>query len=156
MSEQELAPNVQSAIERAKARVASTAIVFDRTYFGEPFEFRFLPTLNQAALEIVSRVQKMATSTEPDVMAQLQELLNFMDVMATDETAQVVAELGRSGVMTLNDLVDLQMAVVESITARPTTRSSSSPAGSSESGETSMASAPVGASTPQPSPLTAS
>lgn len=151
-----LSPDVQAAIERAKARVAETTIRLDRTYFDEAFSFHFLPTLNQPALEIVSRVQGMSKQAEPDVVKQLEALLDFMDVMATDETAETIATLGRAGIMQIDDLVELQMDVVEQVTSRPTTRSSSSADGSSTSGESSTASAPTEASTRPPSPSTVS
>lgn len=138
------------ALDRARARVADEAIEFTRDYFGESFTFRFLPTMTQPAMEIVARVQALASETgKANVMEQLRAVLDFMDAMATDETGELIAEAAESGVMTINDLVELQMAVVSAVAGRPTTRSSSSPDGSPESGASSTASAPALASTPQ-------
>lgn len=151
-----LPPEMQAAIDRAQARVEASALRLTRTYFDEEFTFLFLPTLNQDALSIVTTVQRLSSNSEPDLTAQLDALLDFMDVMAMQDTSALIAQLGRAGIMTINDLVDLQMAVVGSVAGRPTTRSSSAPTGSSPSGESSTAGAPTEDSTQQPSLSTGS
>lgn len=135
------------SIERARLKVAESAHVITRTYFGEEFEFRFLPTLSQPALEIVAEVQTLANA-DANIAEMFRNLIAFMDAMATTETAELIAELARAGAMTVNDLVDLQQTVVELVADRPTTRSSSSESGLPSPGPTSTASAPLAASTP--------
>lgn len=136
-----LSQAAQQAVARAKQRVSESANVIEREYFGETFEFRFLPTISQPALEIVSRVQELGDS-DRTLADRLHLLLGFMDAMATDETAELIAELARAGVMTINDLVEVQQEIVTLVSARPTTRSSSSEPGSQSPGPTSTASAP--------------
>jgi hypothetical protein len=144
-----LTPEQRLAIDRARARVAEQSIHIELVLFDELFEFEFKPTMTQPALDIVARVQEMASSSNATVSDQLRAVMDFMDAMATDSTAELIAQLAHDGIMTINDLVNLQMQVVEQVAGRPTTRSSSSAGGSPESGESSTASAPALASTPQ-------
>lgn len=129
------------SIERARQRVAESAHVVRRTYFDEEFEFRFLPTISQPAMEIVGRVQELSKGGAGNVAEQLHLLIEFMDAMATDETALLIAELARSGIVTINDLIELQQVIVAEVADRPTTRSSSSESGLPSPGPTSTASA---------------
>lgn len=133
-----MTPKQLTAIQRAKDRVAGSAISLDRTYFDEPFTFTFLPTLTQPALQIISQVQN---APETDVMKQFDWLVQFVDVMATAETGELIAQLSTDGIMTINDLVDVQQAVISAVAARPTMRSSSSADGSPSTGSPSTASA---------------
>ena len=126
-----LTPTQLSAIQRAKERVAESAISLDRTYFDEPFTLTFLPTLTQPALEIISQVQ---SAPADDVMKQFDWLVRFLDLMATEETGQLIAELSIAGIMSIGDLVEVQQAVISAVAARPTMRSSSSADGSPSTG----------------------
>ncbi len=137
LSEKQLA-----AIDRARGRIAEKALVVERTYFEESFEFRFLPVISQPAMTIVGEVQKLAGNN--DMLAeQLNHMLDFMDTMALPDTAILISELARSGIMSINDLVDLQQEVVTQVAGRPTSRSSSSESGSPSPGQSSTASAPA-------------
>jgi len=133
-----LTPKQLTAIQRAKERVAGSAISLDRIYFDEPFTFTFLPTLTQPALEIISQVQNAPAT---DVMKQFDWLVKFIDVMATEETGELIAQLSTAGIMTIGDLVDVQQAVISAVAARPTMRSSLSADGSPSTGSPSTASA---------------
>ena len=143
----------QQAFDRAKNRVAESALEFDRTYFGEPFKFKFLPTMSQPAMEVVARVQGLAQAQE-NMTVLFTAITDFMDLMAMDDTGELIGELGRAGIMTVRDLIELQQAVVQAVAARPTERSSSSGTGSSPTGPALMASAPTGTSTQAPWPST--
>lgn len=145
-----LTPKQLEAIERAKDRVAESALSFTRTYFDEEFTFKFLPTMNQPALEIIANVQ---SSSGANVMEQFGWLVKFMDVMAAGETGELIGSLATAGIMDMNDLVELQQEVISAISGRPTLRSSSSPDGSPSVGSPSTASAPPVESTQPVSPL---
>ena len=118
--------------------------------------FRFRPSMSTDALRVVARITALVNQDETNVGAQLDGLLDFMDAMATGETAELIATLGREGIMQIGDLVDLQQSIVQAVAARPTTRSSSSASGSTTSGASSTEHSPSEESTPQLSPPIAS
>jgi hypothetical protein len=139
------------AMARARARVAKSALVIKRTYFEEEWEFTFLTVPTPSALEVISRVQESIDSLT--MMQQLDACLEFMDLMATTETAALIADLTREGVVTVHDLVNLQQEVVGHMSGRPFENAPSSDTGSAANGHTSMASAPLGESTQLASPM---
>lgn len=142
-----LSTEQRQSIDRARKRVAETTIPVERELFGEAFVFRFLPTLTQPALEIVGRVQELGEDGG-SIARQFGALVDFMDVMSTDDTGELIATLAKDGILTIDDLVGLQMEVIEAVSGRPTMRSSSSVSGSGSSGESSTASALPEALTP--------
>ncbi len=149
-----LSADQQQAFDRAKNRVAESAIEFERSYFDEPFTFKFLPAMSLPAMEMIGRVQGMSASN--DVGSLFALISEFMELMAMDDTAELIVELGRAGIMSMQDLIELQQAVVSAVAARPTVRSSSSSTGSSPDGLSSTASAPTETSTQQSSLSTGS
>ena len=139
----------RQAIDRAKQRAVDEAFSVERTYFGEAFTFRFMPNMNQNAIEIISTMVELSEGDPKNTGAkQVRAMADFLDTMATEETAELIADLSTEGIMSLNDVGDVQREVLEKITARPTMRSSSSPAGSPSGGSGSTASALPSPSTP--------
>lgn len=134
--------------------MAESAIEFERSYFGEPFTFKFLPAMSLPAMEVVGRVQGLAAENE--VGKLFASITEFMDLMAMDDTGELIGELGHAGIMSMQDLIELQQAVVSAVAARPTERSSSSDTGSLPTGPSLTASAPTETSTPPAWPSTVS
>lgn len=149
-----LSTSQQQAFDRAKDRVAERAIEFERSYFDEPFTFKFLPAMSLPAMEVVGRVQGLAAAN--DVGNLFASITEFMDLMAMEDTGELIGELGRAGIMSMQDLIELQQAVVSAVAARPTERSSSSDTGSLQTGPPLTASAPTETSNQQAWPSTVS
>lgn len=152
--ERPLSPESQSILDRVLKAREGKYVTVTRDLDGVEVEMRFLPALSIPALEIVARVQKLTRSKEPDIMAQLQALVEFLDVMAEEETGALIGELLQVGAIDISEVAAIQQEVVALVAARPTTRSLSSPTGSPETGPSSTASALIGTLTPQPSPST--
>lgn len=153
---QPLTPDQQTVLDRVLAAREGKYLTLVREYDGVPVEMKFLPSLSIPALKIVAQVQRMSKLKDPDVLDQLGSLVDFVDVMATPETATMIGALLRSGVIDINEVADIQQRVVEVVSARPTTRPSSSADGSPEAGPTSTVSAQPEALTPPPFPSTGS
>jgi hypothetical protein len=136
------------ALNRAKERVAESAIILDRTYWESEFTFKFLPVLTMPALEVISKIQKFVGD---DVISQSSNVKDLLLLLALDaETAELIEALIEQGTLDINSMIALQADVVSAAAARPTVRSSSSPDGSLPSGPASTASAQPEESTPQP------
>jgi|GEM_PF-2670321 len=127
------------ALNRAKERIAESAIVLERTYWESEFTFRFRPVLTMPALEVISKIQ---ASTGDDVMAQTGNVKDLLILMALDdETEELIDMLIVEGTLDIKSMIALQADVVSAAAARPTVRSSSSADGSLSSGPASTASA---------------
>jgi hypothetical protein len=146
----------QSQLDKVVAAKQKTGTKLIREYEGVEFEFLFQSAMTIPAYQIVAKVQRLAQHKNPDIMHQLDLLMEFMDLMAYPDTAVMIGQLMLSGGINVNEVADIQEAVVKAIAARPTMRSSSSAAGLPTSGETSTASVPPVESMPPPSPSTVS
>lgn len=127
------------ALNRAKERVAESAIVLDRTYWESDFTLKFKPVLTMPALKIISEIQKYVGD---DVMSQASNVKNLLLLLALDaDTEELLEALIEIGTMDIQSMIELQADVVSAAAARPTVRSSSSADGSLPSGPASTASA---------------
>ena len=139
----------QDSFNAALKRVSEEANVLKRTYKGLEFEFSFLPSMSMPAMEVVGKLQELGESSSP--IPVFKTVREFMKLLAVSDTCDDVVFLLDEAIMSPQDLIELQQAVVQGVAARPTVRSSSSDSGSSPDGPTSTASALTETSTPQPS-----
>jgi hypothetical protein len=134
------------ALNRAKERVAESAIILERKYWESDFTFKFMPVLTMPALSIISEIQKYVGD---DVMSQASNVKDLLLLLALDaETEELIEELIEMGTIDIQAMITLQADVVSAAAARPTVRSSSSADGSLPSGPASTASAQPEESTP--------
>lgn len=115
--------------------------------FGGVTEYEFVPGLGVETVDLMSRFGELKGL--PAQVGAMQELL---DMKATEDTAKrIVADLKR-GALDMLDLMHLGQALVEELSAANPTKQSSSPDGSSTTGEPSTGGLPLtGVVMPPPS-----
>lgn len=154
-----LPPELQAAIDRATANMANMVFTLNRTYGGVEFNLKFQAGVPTEGIAIVGQFQRLSKSVgaeNVDVDVTLDLVVEFLDIMATEETAHLIAHLMRNRIMTFTDLTELQAAVMERASGRPFTKPQSSPDGSPGTGPSSTAGAAPTAQTPPPFPSPAS
>lgn len=127
------------ALARAKARADADAYEVPFQLYGEEFVFHFKKAFPQSAMEIIAEFENVEKAA--GVSRTIAALTEFLDIMATEETAQEIATLLREEVLTFHDLIKLQTIVIERVSGRPIESSSFSADGSSTNGVPSTAGA---------------
>ena len=115
---------MKAAIARARSTKDGTASTLTRTYYGEEFELSFDQTFPAAAIEVIGRMQDMSASSNPS--AQLSAAVEVLDLMATKDTQQLIADLMREGLIGMTQLIELLQAVIALASGRPFESSPSS------------------------------
>lgn len=155
-----LPPELQAALDRAASNMGETMVfTLTRPFGGEEFDFKFYAGVPSDGIALVGKFQRMSKTMGPeniDVDVTLDLVVEFLDIMATPATANLIAHLMRARLMGFADLIELQTAVMERASGRPFTKQPSSPEESPATGPTSTAGAALTALTPPPSPTTAS
>lgn len=152
--------NFQAALARARSRAEDDVVKITRVFYDEEFTFSFKPRATPDAIEIVGQLAEqtsqidLANADARTLDMILKSITKFLDSQAAGDTSERIAELMRDGpqgeraLIGVEELFDLQRAVVEAVAGRPTTSASSSPAGSSEDGKPSTDGALPETSTP--------
>jgi len=141
-----MTPGMKAAIARARTTKDETAATLTRTYYGEEFEFRFDQTFPASAIEVIGRMQDMSASTNPS--AQLSAAVEVLDLMATKDTQQLIANLMKEGLIGMTQLIELLQAVIALASGRPFEKSPSSDLELTQDGDSSTDGVEATESTP--------
>lgn len=136
-------------MELAERKLTDQALEIKHDVAGVEFTFRFWPKYPAEAAPLLAQFQRLAAlGVNADAGEQHQAIVNFLDMMATEETnAQIGALMARKIVGTV-DLVHLQRKIMEALAQRPFENSPSLPDLPSPTGHTSMVGAQLGVSIP--------
>ena len=147
-----LPPEFQAALDRATANASTAFFPLTRSYNDVEFAMKFHTSVSMQGMTIIGNFQRLAAAVgEGDNLPAdetMEMVVEFLDEMAHPDTGALVAHLLRSRIMSFQDLVALQGAVMERASGRPFTSSPSSSSGSLPTGPGSTAGAPPEGLTP--------
>lgn len=117
----------KAALARAQAAAAEAAVETTIEVYGETFTLRWRPTATPDAISAIGHIQRLSKAAGDDLPADetMKAITDFLDAQALPETAEHLAELLHAGLVGIPELIAIQRDVVELVSGRPTTSSSS-------------------------------